>query len=140
MSTEFPIPSEQPILSLICPKCGAYMEQIDLAGVAIDRCTNCAGLWFDYLEAEALRAVPGANDIIDVGDRQVGLMLDAVEHIRCPRCQTAMERMVFDQQPTLRFECCPQCYGIFFDAGEFHDFTQSPLLARIMRIWALFIN
>jgi Zn-finger nucleic acid-binding protein len=139
VTVELPTPDEPPALSLICPKCGAYMQEVEVAGIPVDRCTSCTGLWFDYQEAEALRVEPGADLLLDVGDRQVGVMLDAVEHILCPRCQVATERMVFEQQPHLHFECCPRCYGVFFDACEFRDFAQVKLVERIRRIW-LFVS
>lgn len=135
MDPNEPLSEDEPVLSLVCPKCGAYMEKIEFAGVEVDRCTNCVGLWFDYREAEFLRSVPGANDLLDIGDPQVGVMLDVVQHIRCPRCDVPMDCMIFDQQPHLRFECCPHCYGIYFDAGEFHEFAQGTIIERIVRIW-----
>ena len=30
-----------------CPKCGDEMEEIDLAGVKIDKCGGCNGVFFD---------------------------------------------------------------------------------------------
>jgi hypothetical protein len=37
-----------------CPKCGARMEEVDLAHIKVDRCTGCQGLFFDHGELEIL--------------------------------------------------------------------------------------
>ena len=39
---------------LRCPKCGHDLEEIDMEGVMVDRCTNCNGLWFDAGEVEIM--------------------------------------------------------------------------------------
>jgi len=35
-----------------CPKCGDYMEKIDLDGVILDRCVSRHGVWFDKGELQ----------------------------------------------------------------------------------------
>jgi hypothetical protein len=35
-----------------CPKCGHDMKEQDLAGVKVDRCTFCEGLYFDAGELD----------------------------------------------------------------------------------------
>ena len=37
-----------------CPKCGHEMVEIDLEGIAVDRCTYCEGIYFDRGELEDL--------------------------------------------------------------------------------------
>ena len=37
-----------------CPKCGGQMEEIDLAGIAIDKCQSCQGIYFDNGELDIL--------------------------------------------------------------------------------------
>lgn len=37
-----------------CPKCGADLKMEHYHGIEIDRCTECAGIWFDAGEAELL--------------------------------------------------------------------------------------
>ena len=42
--------------SIECPKCGHGMDEITYGGdLAVDRCTNCKGMWFDAGEAELLK-------------------------------------------------------------------------------------
>ncbi len=35
-----------------CPKCGHDLREEQLAGVSVDKCTYCEGLWFDANELE----------------------------------------------------------------------------------------
>lgn len=37
-----------------CPKCGHEMEEVEMAGLKVDRCTECDGLYFDAGELELL--------------------------------------------------------------------------------------
>lgn len=37
-----------------CPKCGHEMEEVEMAGLKVDRCTSCHGLFFDPGELEIL--------------------------------------------------------------------------------------
>jgi uncharacterized protein len=37
-----------------CPKCGGQLEEIDKFSIKIDKCTSCAGLFFDAGELELL--------------------------------------------------------------------------------------
>jgi hypothetical protein len=37
-----------------CPKCGMALEEIEFAGVKVDKCFACEGMWFDKGEVEAI--------------------------------------------------------------------------------------
>ena len=37
-----------------CPKCGKEMEEAPLAGIKVDQCTGCRGIYFDKGELELL--------------------------------------------------------------------------------------
>jgi Zn-finger nucleic acid-binding protein len=41
--------------------------------------------------------------------------------------------MVDTAQPTLWFESCPLCYGVFFDAGEFSEFREENISKLFVR-------
>jgi Zn-finger nucleic acid-binding protein len=115
------LPWRRPPGPINCPKCRAPMTTVTFAGIEVDRCSSCGGLWFDLLEHEDLRVEPGA-EALDTGDPEVGARFDNVGLVRCPIDHQAMVRMVDRSQPSLWFESCPLCYGVFFDAGEFTDF------------------
>jgi len=35
-----------------CPKCGQNLIEIDYKGIAVDKCSNCDGVWLDAGELE----------------------------------------------------------------------------------------
>src|SRR5712671_7655966 len=107
---------------MVCPKCISLMVQITFAGVEVDRCTDCQGIFFDAFEKEQLQKMKGA-DAIDIGDSEVGREFNKVDVIDGPHCASQMIRMVDLEQPHIWFEHCTVCGGSFFDAGEFRDLT-----------------
>ena len=106
-----------------CPKCGAGFERIEYASIEVYRCTTCEGIWFDMLTHEDLKHIEGA-ETIDIGDSALAEKFDPVRRIRCPSCKSRMIAMVDREQPHIHYEACTVCYGVFFDAGEFRDYTQ----------------
>lgn len=108
---------------LHCPKCKALMQPHTIHGIEVDRCTDCGGLWFDLLEQEDLKDDPEAI-ALDSGDPVTGDRYDQVGLVKCPVDGQPMVRMVDKAQPELWIEQCPVCYGTFFDAGEFREFTE----------------
>lgn len=110
-----------------CPKCDAEMPVIEYAGIAVNRCSGCNGLWFDLLEHELLKAVKG-SEAIDSGDPKLGEKYNRIDRIDCPVCKTQMIRMVDPSQPHIWYESCAHCYGVFFDAGEFRDYKERSVL------------
>ncbi len=46
--------SEQNPYWMKCPKCGKDLEEVALAGIKVDQCTNCLGIYFDKGELELL--------------------------------------------------------------------------------------
>ena len=103
-----------------CPKCRSDMEQIEIDGTEIDRCSSCHGLWFDAGELSKIRSKEAAA-VLDIGDVSVGKTQNEIEHYRCPRCAGPMNRLVDPDQPHIWFERCGSCRGSFFDAGELTD-------------------
>ena len=79
------------------------------------------------LELEHLKPIAGSEEI-DVGDPRIGKSLNALDRIDCPVCHTRMVKMVDGRQPHVRYESCPACYGVFFDAGEFRDYKEETVL------------
>jgi uncharacterized protein len=109
-----------------CPKCQVEMGKVHFQEVEVDRCPQCHGLWFDLMEHEELKKLPGAESI-DLGAKKATVSQEPRE-LDCPRCKTRMLITRDPQQPHLVFEKCSICYGVFFDAGEFKDFKDVTIL------------
>lgn len=112
---------------MICPKCISPMVQFEFAGVEVNRCTDCQGLFFDEFDRAQLQKLKGAG-ALDVGDPKTGREFNRVEHIHCPRCASSMIRMVDLDQHHIWFEHCTVCGGSFFDAGEFKDLRHHTII------------
>lgn len=109
-----------------CPKCHVEMGRVTFQEIEVDRCPQCQGLWFDLMEHEELKKLPGAESI-DAGARTASVSQEPRD-LDCPRCKTKMLITRDPQQPHLVFEKCTICYGVFFDAGEFTDFKTVTIL------------
>ncbi|MDB9313192.1 zf-TFIIB domain-containing protein [Spirulina sp. CS-785/01] len=118
-----------------CPKCDGEIEQVDYANIEIDRCQDCHGLWFDGQEAEKLKEIDG-SEILDDGNPDLGYYYSRNRtHIACPRCGTKMKRMLDIDRYSIWYEKCPNCQGMWLDAGEFKrfksNFTQTGVTQKI---------
>ena len=118
-----------------CPKCNSEMARVGYSTIEINRCTACAGLWFDMLELEHLKELEGSDEI-DIGDPKVGKRFDSVDRIECPVCETQMLRMVDNRQPHIHYESCPTCYGLFLDAGELRDYEEETVFDFFRALFA----
>jgi Zn-finger nucleic acid-binding protein len=116
---------------MICPKCQSPMESVSFAGVTVDRCTGCQGIWFDARERNQLQQAKG-SEVIDIGDARVGRKMDRITEIKCPRCDAPMTQVEDVDQHHITFEVCTACKGGFLDAGEFKD-LKSYTLADYVR-------
>jgi len=103
------------------------MEAVTFESITIDRCTSCRGLFFDRLEAEKLRALPGSESL-DIGPEELGRAQNTNDRIHCPRDTSLMVRIVDPKQPHIWLETCAVCQGTFFDAGEFRDWKNETLV------------
>jgi Zn-finger nucleic acid-binding protein len=112
-----------------CPKCSVgEMENVVFEEIEVDRCSGCGGMWFDAEEAEALKQFTNAAEL-DTGDELAGLEYDSIENIDCPRGHGRMSTVVNPSLLHIYFERCAVCGGIWFDAGEFADFSRADVAA-----------
>ncbi len=116
-----------------CPKCESIFEHITFNNIEVDRCSHCKGLWFDMLEKDDLANMQGAESI-DIGDDQVGKQFNQLRDINCPNCKHKMIPMVDKDQFHIKYESCPNCYGTFFDAGEFRDLKEHTVMERFIQM------
>lgn len=94
-----------------CPHCNSTAIILELAGVEIDYCPECGGIWLDGGELETLLA-DGADDIlsefkIDKRSKE--------KKLRCPACGKKMQKIVSGNTCIDR---CPKGHGYWFDQGE----------------------
>ena len=105
---------------LVCPKCRGSMTAVSEILNHVFRCDGCSGLWFEMVEHERRR---DDADVIDIGNAAIGAAHNENDHVSCPVCVPAQSliRMVDPDQPHIEFESCHECFGRYYDAGEFRD-------------------
>jgi len=102
---------------------------------AFARCGGCQGLWIGAQELQALRQMKGA-DTIDTGSHADGQRLNAKDDIDCPQCEVRLAKRVDVDQHHIWYEQCPQCQGVFLDAGEFRDLKDYNLVCYLRGLFA----
>jgi len=116
-----------------CPKCFGELESVTYGDIEFERCDACGGLWFDLFEKEDLLKIKGSESI-DIGDEQVAEMYKDIRSIDCPKCHQRMIPMVDKDQFHIKYESCQNCFGTFFDAGEFRDLKEFTVLDRFSKM------
>lgn len=121
--------------ALSCPKCSAAMEPVMADGHEVDRCTRCAGIWFDAGELDWL-AQSEIAEAIDTGDVREGRAMNEVTDVDCPRCGRGMQHVPDEHKPDIHYEVCVECEGAFLDAGEFRDLARLSLAEVVKALFA----
>jgi Zn-finger nucleic acid-binding protein len=104
------------------------MEQVQICGIEIDRCTRCRGIWFDQQEQSQIQCARGSHKA-DVGHKAIGEHYNQIRDIECPRCHVDMEEDELRRgRIPIQIETCPKCKGSYFDAGEFRDFAEPTIM------------
>lgn len=94
------------------------------ADVALDRCLDCGGLWFDATELDrhlAFNLVPQAQ-VTEATIPPRGRSART-----CPRCRPKL--LQHAGWPALLLDRCNTCHGLFLDGGELEALkAQAPTL------------
>lgn len=118
-----------------CPACGGDLVSRVAGAISVDVCEGgCGGVWFDNFE---LRKVDEAGvQVIRSVQRDFSLHVDRESRRRCPRCSDQfMMRRFFSRLRKTQVDECPNCAGMWLDAGEFDairaELTESPDTATL---------
>lgn len=110
-----------------CPRCETLMESVDLGidgGFFIERYDRCLGLFFDPDELERILNV-SAQNVHEVDRQRLDVMIaeeyadtpKQVKYIKCPVCDTLMNRRIFGAKSGIIVDGCRQ-HGVWLDGGE----------------------
>jgi Zn-finger nucleic acid-binding protein len=105
-----------------CPKDGTELARVTVAGIELDKCHKCDGIWFDHGEMERLRDsdLSGVEQLLEkkYGDPsyQAG---ETTGFMRCPRCEDArLQGCHYTFIHPVRIDRCERCFGFWLDKGE----------------------
>jgi len=79
------------------------------AGVEVDLCTGCSGIWLDRSELAAITGKP-----VDLPESRPG----TATSFQCPRCAAPLLERPYGGRSNLLVESCGGCGGIYLDRGE----------------------
>ena len=107
-----------------CPRCEVELKVINLAGVEIDICSACDGVWFDSDELDRVYNFYGDSleqtELAPAIARQSSFMneKEGEKELKCARCSKPMLRKKFDDECAVLIDGCEQGCGMWLDAGE----------------------
>ena len=93
-----------------CPRCFAQCIRQTRAGVEIDICPKCYGIWLDKKELVKLIHNPSMHDKLT---RYA--VVESKSKLVCPRCGGLMN---LENADKVQVDVCIECKGIWLDAGE----------------------
>lgn len=137
-----PLPSSQGP-ELRCPCCERWMASRLVAGLELQECPECFGLWApeDRFDTLVDRAVQAAREGGDPDDRRATPppRVDGgnparvkVEYRRCPVCDAAMARRNFQRRSGVIIDRC-HVHGSWLDANELERIAGFVLSGRAAR-------
>ncbi len=105
--------------SWACPRCGAGLGGEELAGVRLDRCIRCDGV---FVTAERLTEVIEHASLLDelravMPSRPRPGLPPGSMYVKCPVCATLMNRRQYADGARVVIDVCRQ-HGVWFEAGE----------------------
>jgi len=100
--------------ALRCPRDQSVLVQENLAGIDVDRCTTCEGIWLDAGELQ------GAVQTASEETRQspsAPVRWEPVTYLKCPCCDAMMARRNHMRVSGIIVDACPK-HGTWLDASE----------------------
>jgi Zn-finger nucleic acid-binding protein len=116
---------------LPCPVCGCLMPARSVAGIGINECPACNGLWApsDRLELLINRAIearrskdPGLLQTFEPRTRGGNPATQRVAYRKCPECEAFMQRRNFRKSSGVIIDRCRK-HGTWLDADELEQIT-----------------
>lgn len=104
-----------------CPACNHALTSITSNGVTVDVCDGgCGGLWFDHFEFKKFdEPSEPAVELLQVR-RDPNVVVDTSKRYTCPHCtdDVVMMRHFSSVKRAVTIDECPECGGVWLDAGE----------------------
>ena len=108
-----------------CPRCAVEMGALKLGPTDVCECPKCDGIWVETASFEKICAeregeepvatLGVAGSVPGPGFQEV--TLERVRYIKCPECQTVMNRVNFARCSGVIIDVCRE-HGSWFDADE----------------------
>jgi len=103
-----------------CPACGTELTEMKAGDITVQACKGgCGGLWFEANEIGKvdLPSESAGAALIDI-ERDPSITVDVSKRRNCPKCDMIMMQHFFDVKRKVTVDECPECAGMWLDAGE----------------------
>lgn len=104
-----------------CPACDFDLTALRAGKITVDVCQHgCGGVWFDNFELAKLgHPDEFAGEALAHIERDDHRLVDHDRRRTCPRCERVpMMRHYFSDRREVEVDTCPNCAGVWLDAGE----------------------
>ncbi|MGE0707403.1 MAG: zf-TFIIB domain-containing protein [Planctomycetota bacterium] len=91
-----------------CPKCRSGLLHVERRGLVVELCPGCRGQWLD----------PGELTVLVEVYRKLAARQGAGAGVFCVRCGDVELRELCFPGTQVAIDVCPQCEGVWLDAGE----------------------
>ena len=107
---------------MTCPACGRELTTMTAGPITVDVCVNgCAGIWLDHFELAKIdeQSESAGAALLEI-PRDPSLSIDLDRRRICPKCEPQIEMMRHFESVARKVAVdeCPDCGGIWLDAGE----------------------
>lgn len=137
-----------------CPRDGTQLTRVVIAGVELDKCHKCDGIWCDRDEMERLRDLK-VSEVEELLEQKYGSPSfhegKPVGHMRCPRCgeEARLIEYTASYGRPVNIDRCQKCFGVWLDDRELNAIVEEkkrvdkitpegPLLALLRSIGLAF--
>jgi len=105
-----------------CPACDHVLTSRTAGDVTVDVCDGgCGGIWFDHFELRKLdeQSETAGESLLEIS-RDPNVRVDQSKRYVCPRDtdSVVMMRHFWSVKRAVTIDECPECGGVFLDAGE----------------------
>ncbi|QEG35966.1 TFIIB-type zinc ribbon-containing protein [Bythopirellula goksoeyrii] len=111
-----------------CPRDGSRLARAKIDGIRLKKCPECAGIWLDFHELEAvcgLKLADVESHLREEVDEIVNNTDAVAGYMRCPRCPNGrLQQITYTILRPVRIDRCDQCLGCWVDHGELDAILQ----------------
>jgi len=105
-----------------CPVCDRTLGRQTVGGLRVDVCEGgCGGIWFDQFELKKVdeSSESAGEALLDI-ERDPAASVDLNARRTCPKCTdgVVMMRHYTSIKRRVTIDECPECGGVWLDAGE----------------------
>jgi Zn-finger nucleic acid-binding protein len=105
-----------------CPRDGTTLARVRVAGIELDKCHRCDGIWCNRGEMERIHDAE-LSDVEEMLEQKYGnpsYREGTTEgHMRCPCCEDArLLEYTYTYIKRVRIDRCERCFGVWLDDTE----------------------